>query len=433
MRYPIRLVLAALAVAGPALSAQLPITLQHARPVDQRGVNMFEPPKQDTVSFTGPRVNIGAAFRQDFQALQHENTAAPRMVTVGGVTTDANQLITVGHGFNNAVANLYLDAQLAKGIRVAMTSYLSARHHNETWVKDGYILIDASPFNNATLDRVMKYTTVKVGEFEMNYGDGHFRRTDNGQALYNPLVGNYILDAFTTEIGAEVYLRKGSWLGMAGLTNGEIHGMVLSPDKRAPAFYGKVGFDRQVDPDLRVRLTGSAITQARSTNQSLYGGDRAGSVYYDIMENTTSTESSNAWSGRIRNPFSSKIQGQVINPFVKYGNAEFFGQFEWAQGNNGPTEPVDRHIQQQVYEGVYRLANDQLYLAGRYDTFSGRLAGIANDVSVDRYQVGGGWYVTQNLLAKLEWVDQKYHDFPATDIRAGGHFKGFMVSAGVAF
>jgi hypothetical protein len=52
---------------------------------------------------------------------------------------------------------------------------------------------------------------------------------------------------------------------------------------------------------------------------------------------------------------------------------------------------------------------------------------------VNRYQLGGGWFVTPNVLAKLEWVNQKYNDFPLTDIRSGGQFKGFMVSGVVGF
>ena len=55
------------------------------------------------------------------------------------------------------------------------------------------------------LKSIMKYTTLRVGHFEINYGDAHFRRSDNGNSMYNPFVGNYILDAFTTEIGAEAY------------------------------------------------------------------------------------------------------------------------------------------------------------------------------------------------------------------------------------
>jgi hypothetical protein len=58
---------------------------------------------------------------------------------------------------------------------------------------------------------------------------------------------------------------------------------------------------------------------------------------------------------------------------------------------------------------------------------------MPNKVSSDRYNVGGGWFITPNVLAKAEWVNQKYNDFPATDIRNGGKFKGFMIEGVVAF
>src|SRR4051812_47044316 len=164
-QFTLRQTLGAIALVSiPAFaSAQLPITIQHARPLDQRGVNQFEPPKEDTVTFKGATLSFGGAFRQDFQGLGHSNTAAARMVS--GI--NQNQLITVGHGFNNAVANGYLNAQLVKGVRVAMTSYLWARHHNEAWIKDGFILIDDSPINNPLLNGVMSHLTLKVGHFEI--------------------------------------------------------------------------------------------------------------------------------------------------------------------------------------------------------------------------------------------------------------------------
>ena len=56
-----------------------------------------------------------------------------------------------------------------------------------------------------------------------------------------------------------------------------------------------------------------------------------------------------------------------------------------------------------------------------------------NVQSVNRVQLGGGWFVTPNVLAKAEWVNQKYNDFAVTDIRNGGQFKGFMISGTVGF
>jgi hypothetical protein len=107
------------------------IDIQHFRPTDMRGINVFETPKTEEAPYTGFKLNWGAAFTQQFQGLDHSNTAAPRIVN----GTDRNKLVQIGHGFNNASANLYLNAQLAKGIRVALTTYLSTRHHNETWVR----------------------------------------------------------------------------------------------------------------------------------------------------------------------------------------------------------------------------------------------------------------------------------------------------------
>ena len=96
-----------------------------------------------------------------------------------------------------------------------MTIYLASRHHEDTWVKDGYALIDKVPFNAGPLNSLWsQYLTLKVGHFEINYGDQHFRRTDNGQSMYNPFIGNMILDAFTTEVGGELYLRARGAMAM---------------------------------------------------------------------------------------------------------------------------------------------------------------------------------------------------------------------------
>jgi hypothetical protein len=422
-------------VAKKTVNLYRPLDISHIRPADMRGINVFESPKEDEVPFTGFVLSFGGAFNQEFQGLQHANTANAVMVTPsgGGAQVNANQLMAIGHGFNNAVANLNVNAQLAPGIRVAMTSYLSARHHQESWVKDGYILVDDSPIDNPLLKNIFKYTTLRVGHFEINYGDAHFRRTDNGNAMFNPFVGNYILDDFTTEIGAEVYERSGPFLAMVGITGGEVHGQVTAPQARSISTLGKIGIDQSLGSDLRFRLTGSFYANNKAASNTLFTGDRGGSMYYDVLENSQSTETANAWSGQIRPGFSNKVNAEVINPFIKIGGAEFFGNFEIAKGGSF-SEAKLRNLRQQVYEGLYRFWDDKLYVGGRYNALSGQLISKNfNDQSVHRMQLGGGWFVTPNILAKGEWVNQKYHDFPITDIRNGGNFKGFMFTGAVAF
>jgi len=406
-----------------------PITMQYFRPVDKRGIHVFETTKDPGVEFTGFKLDFNAGFTSQVQSLSHSNTAAPNIVN--GV--NANQLANIGFGFNNSTANLSLNAQLAPGIRVALTSYLSSRHHNETWVKDGYLQMDQSPIDVAPLKALMEIVTLRVGHFEINYGDAHFRRSDNGNAVYNPFVGNYIMDAFTTEIGGEVYLKTSGVIAMGSVTAGELRGTVLTPGQRGPTYIGKLGLDRQVKKDLRVRLTGSMYKANKSMNNTLYGGDRAGSRYYWVMENTQATESAQFTSGLINPGFRNKVTALQMNPFVKFRGLEVFGVIERAEGK-AATEAAERIWNQYAVDTVYRfLPDEKLFVGVRYNRAEGELAGMSGDVGAKRWQIGGGWFITPNLLMKAEHVDQKYFGYPASNIKNGGQFKGMMLEGVVAF
>jgi hypothetical protein len=404
------------------------VTMRYFRPMDRRGINMFETPKEAGAEYHGFKLDWNAAFTSQVQWLDHSSTAVPNIV--GGV--DQNQLANIGFGFNNSTANLYLNAQLARGIRVALTSYLSARHHNETWVKDGYLLMDESPIDIEPLNKLMEKVTLRVGHFEINYGDAHFRRTDNGQAIYNPFVGNYIMDAFTTEIGAEGYLRHKGFLAMASITGGEIRGTVLTPEQRSPTVIGKLGFDRQVKENLRLRLTGSMYHTNKSLSNTLYGGDRAGSRYYYVLENTAATESAQFTSGNINPGFKNEVTAFQINPFVKYGSLEVFGVVERSEGKSS-AEAIERTFNQQAVDVVYRALEDFVYVGARYNRVKGRLAGFTNDVEANRYQLGMGIFLTPSILMKGEYVNQEFKGYPATHLRNGGKFNGFIAEGVIAF
>jgi hypothetical protein len=406
-----------------------PARIQYSRPLDKRGINVFETTKEPGVEFTGFKLDFGAAFTSQVQNLSHSTTAAPNLVN--GV--NANQLQNIGFGFNNSTANAVLHAQLAPGVRVQLTSYLSARHHNETWVKDGYIQIDQSPIDLAPLKMLFEIATVRVGHMEINYGDAHFRRSDNGNAVYNPFVGNYIMDAFTTEIGGEVYLKLNGLIAMAAVTGGEIRGTVVTPEQRGPSLTGKLGIDRQLNNDLRVRLTGSMYQANKAMSNTLYGGDRAGSRYYWVMENTTATESANFTSGLINPGFKNEVTAMQLNPFVKFRGLEVFGVLERAEGK-ATADPAERVWKQYAVDTVYRFMPDEsLFVGVRYNKATGELTGISGDVGANRWQVGGGWFITPHILAKAEYVNQKYFGYPASNIRNGGKFNGMMLEGVIAF
>ncbi|MFT2008268.1 hypothetical protein ACMA1I_06300 [Pontibacter sp. 13R65] len=428
--------------------AQLTLSdMQYFRPYDKRGLNVFETSKADTTAFEGIKVRLGGGFAQQFQGLQHRNTATAIMQGENNL----NQLMPIENGFNLATANLNLDVQLADGIRLNLVTYLSSRHHPETWVKGGFIQVDKAEFLNSDfVNSVFQNLTLRVGHMEINYGDAHFRRTDNAHALHNSFVGNYIMDAFTTEIGAEAIYQYKGFLAIGSVTGGEIQGGIQSPGQRKPSFIGKIGYDNQLAQDLRVRLTGSVYTTGGSVRNTLYGGDRAGSRYYLVMDparvasGTAVTTATHFTSGHINPGLTNSITALVVNPFVKYKGIEFFGNFEQAKGKGrlgAANEPEDRTWRQLGTDLVYRIgANENFYIAGRYNVVNGRLAPNAatpnvqnNEVTLSRVQVGGGWFVTKNILAKAEYVKQQYKDFAPTDIRHGGQFNGFMIEGAISF
>lgn len=426
--------------------AQQP-SIQYWRPYDKRGVNVFETTKDDTVVFDGLKLRLGAGFTQGYQKLNHSN----------GLATPA--LYEMGGGFPLAQANFNIDVQLYDGISLNLVSYMSSHHHNEFWVKGGYLQIDKVGFlNSEFFDNLWKNLTLKVGHMEVNYGDAHFRRSDGGHTLWNPWIENNIMDAFTTEIGAELYWKKEGVLLMAGFTDGEIQGNISNPTqpdgaKRKPSLYGKIGYDKQINNNLRTRITGSFVTTKSSASNTLYGGDRTGSNYQYVMENAPVSLTGNAFSGRFNPGFRDNVTAFVINPFVKYSGLEVFGTFEWAKGNsafeNGEgtiyAAEDDRKAQQTAFEALYRFGKDeQFYVGARYikvdatvaEGYTAILPGTRYDVTIDRTSFGAGWFITRNILLKGEYVTQNYDGYNNTGANSrfyNGKFDGFVIQGAISF
>ncbi|MCB0706603.1 MAG: hypothetical protein KDC34_14915 [Saprospiraceae bacterium] len=413
--------------------------ISNFRPYDKDGLNQFEPPKDASKEFEGVKVRVGGSFTQQFQLLDHSNTAD--VVYNADSTLNLNQLYDLSPGFNLAVANLNIDAQLADGITMNLVTYLSSRHHSEAWVKGGYLQIDRLPFIHVdAIDNLMDYVTIKAGHMEINYGDQHFRRTDNGNAIHNPFVGNYIIDAFTTEIGGELYYRRSGVLAMVGLTGGEIKGdvsTITGPDsdklqKRSPVILGKLGYDDQLNENIRLRVTGSVYYTASSGRNTLYGGDRTGSRYYLAMESSTASAGTNFTSGRYNPGFTDQVTAIMGNVFVKAYGLEVFGTYENISGRSS-SETETRAASQFAIEALYRLGKEEnFYLGGRYNSATAETA-PGTEVTLNRYQLGLGWFITNNILLKAEYVNQDYLDFPTTDIRNGGNFSGGMIEATIGF
>lgn len=456
--------------------------IQYSRYYDKRGINVFEPSKKDTVAYEGFKIRIGGSFTQDYQSIKSTNKAnyvatsstnATNRNLLVGLVKNANgsyqnndSLNSRMNGFNLAMANLNFDIQIDDGIRVFLENYMSARHHNEFWVKGGYIQIDKLPmFGNP--EWFTKYLRVKIGHFQPNYGDFQFRRSDGGNTIFNPFAENLLLDAFTTEIGGEVYLfPTADVMLMAGMTSGFINGNIqptaesvnangVVRTKRSPSIFGKVAYDKQIQTDLRFRLSASVYNNSNIVRNTLFAGDRTGSHYFAVMDpaqinGTATTITANFTSGRLDPGVANRVTAVNISPFLKYKGLELQGGYDMIKGsvfgdvvNN---KWVKRDWNQAYGEVVYRfLKNEQLYLGARYVTATGEPSGLrygSNDgslngqqakVNVNRLAFAAGYFPTRNMLLKVEMVNQKYNDFPWADYRYNAKFNGFMIEAVIGF
>lgn len=401
-------------------------TIQYFRPNNKSGLHEFEPTKNDTIPFKGLKVQIGGNFAQDFQVLLHRTR-----------NVSSTALKPLKPGFNLPMANLNVDAQLEDGIRLNLTLYLSTRHHPQTWVKGGYVQLDKLPFlKSALFDSLMKSFTIKAGFYELDYGDSHFRRTDGGNGMYNPFVENYIMDAFATEIGGELYYHpKNGFIAMAGVSNGQMNpSVVASPIRSTPAVHAKLGFDRQWQSKLRTRLTGSFYGIQRAFQNPLYFGDRAGSHYFFVMEHWNASVSNYAWSGRFNPGYDYEVMALMLNPFIKYKGLEFFGTLEQATGRSG-YGAKKRSTLQYAADLIYRFPREKenFWIGARYNSLISDISTQESKVTINRGVASIGCFITKNILIKTEYVYQEYLNFDRWDIRYEGLFNGLMVEAAIGF
>jgi hypothetical protein len=442
--------LTALIVIGFSATAQQ--SMQYFRQNNENGINVFETTKNDTATFKKLKVQVGGNFEAAFQGLRDQNTAIP--VTETGYTGNVNALMPLTSGFVLPMANLNIDAQLSDGIRVNLTVYLASRHHEDTWVKGGYVQFDKLLFLHSRLiDSIMTHVTIKVGQFDVDYGDQHYRRSDGGNTIYNPFIENYIMDEFATEMGGEIYYHtKWGLFAMGGITNGELDPTIVAQTKidsatgkvnaTDPAFHGKLGYDKQLCKNFRLRATGSFYTDQSAASNTLFGGDRTGSHYYDVMSSQSIANGTvlndandyNPFSGRYNPGFSEQVNAFMGNLFLKYCGLEFFGTYEMAQGRT-ITETTMRPATQYAADLIYRFPahTENFWIGVRYNSVTATMQGVTQAITINREAASIGWFMTKNVMLKAEYVIQNYLNYANTNILNGGKFDGPMVEASIGF
>lgn len=392
-------------------------------------VQTFEPAK-DTSVFTAPTIGWNADLTFNYQGLDQN-------YDLFGKTGE----VTLQPGLSLPTANFDVNAKVMSGFNVKLETMFSSHHHNETYVKGGYATIDNLDFIvPGFASDFMQNATIKVGVDDINFGDDQFRRTDNADVMRNPFIHNMGVEAYMQAPHIEVLYRlPANTFVMVGITNGQVNpDDVTAVDRNStsgssnrPGLYGKIGFDSQINDDLRVRLSESVYT-VHGTNKgsSLYSGDKAGTPSRKIFDDGTDTDFGALWNAL--SGFSDLTVSKT-NFFTRYQDTELYAMFEIADGADA--KGVDMAMNHYAVDLVQRFHNDKFYAAARYEKAKLDYKEATNDLGdaeMTQWQVGLGWFLSKNAVAKLEYID---HERTNNSSFVGGtaDFKGYMISTALSF
>jgi hypothetical protein len=347
------------------------------------------------------------------QALQHKNA-------FGG---NGTALAELEPGFQTAFGDLGFIGKFGENeeIKVVFDMYLSSRNHpSQTYGNEGYILMTGVPENLKSLkflDPILRKVDVKAGHMLLNFGDGLMHRSNNAIVQNNPLIGNFVIDPNIVSVGMEVSSKPGRINWLVGVANG-----TTTEDwnvGRGFSYHGKLA----VYPIKSVRTTLSYIAtdqsdnpvkgQAGGSGMQMFSGNRSGERYAGVLGGGQAPGGVFPQAGEKFSATQFDLTFDNSSPIKLYGH---YGITRDEDINGTVAGAPEETWSYYAGDVVYKL-NEAIYVAARYSGAQARkFQGVDSDGTVNRYQVGGGLWLTKNLLVKVEYVQQKYDGFAQGNI-----------------
>ncbi len=219
-----------------------------------------------------------------FQAF---NQRATLVQTVDGETVETEKGRTqpgLQHSIGNIGWRLFWGDYLEVFFDATMASRVAA---DKWWGHQGYMIVrrlpEDSPVAGANL--LLEHIDIKAGQFVIDFGNEHQRRTFNADVQRNPLVGNPIVSPHATEVGVEIRHQNPIGLGaMIGFGSGvatESFDRDARPSARGKVWVGHPGSGgmEAAASFYRVRH-GSSIVRG----SNLFRTDRLGGQYGGIWD-----------------------------------------------------------------------------------------------------------------------------------------------------
>ena len=314
-------------------------------------------------------------------------------------------------GFQDPYADLSLYATIPGKFDMFADFYVSsAPHANTMYGHEGYMVFKQmpGPFAKDSLpNEIFDYINVKVGAFDIDFGDNNYHRSNNAWVQNNPLIGNPLVDPNTEEIGAEVYSVKGPiyWLVGTGSGTTTMHFNYGAQ----PSVHAKIWGYPMKDLRLSASVYHEDMGEAGGGFEvsHLFNAQRSGGVYAAVFGGGDNPGQITPQGGNDV----TAVQGDITYEKWPWESYSYVG---WTQDTNVngplPGSPSERWLYGSS-NVVYHIT-PALYLAAQYSyAFAGSVDGIDTNGWVDRIQVGAGYWLTRSILTKLEYVQERYHSF----------------------
>jgi hypothetical protein len=337
-----------------------------------------------------------------FQALQQKN------VMVGTSTTSPARLEP---GFQTAWGSFEFLADFDGQLEVYFDVYLSTKAHaNQLQGHEGYMLMRSlpEPLDEVPgLKQLMAIANVKAGQFDIDFGDHRYRRTDNARGQRNAFIGNTLIDPSATEVGVEIFSKPSKINWLVGVGSGSETGTF--EDGRNMGMHGKLWVNFE-----NLRIAGSAYSldhNTRSTSFSnLYRSSRSGGQYNGVFDNGNGP--GNIFVGAGKSLTAYQVDATWYQP-----NYELYSHVGYV------SEDVitgEESWQYATFDAIYRFTN-RLYVDARYNVaYADKLRGLESDGRVERIQIGGGYWLFKSILFKLEYVNERMSGFREAEGNVSG-------------
>ena len=344
------------------------------------------------------------------QALDHKNA----------FDLKGSALAKVEPGFQNAFGDLGFVGKFGKNaeIEIVFDMYLSSRNHpSQTYGNEGYIILRGVPENLQGLkflEPVLSKVDIKAGHMLVSFGDAIYHRSNNAIVQNNPLVGNFVVDPNIVSIGMEVSSKnptKSRFGWLVGASNG-----TTTEDwnvGRGFAYHGKlIAYPIQ---SVRTSVSYIATDQSDNPNKSgggsqmqMFTGNRSGERYAGVLGGGQAPGNVFPQAGEKFSAAQFDVTFDGSSPLKLYGH---YGMTQDKDINGSVAGEPEEKWNYYAADAKYEIT-PSIYAAARYSAATtSMLAGKDSDGKVNRIQVGGGYWLSKNLLLKIEYVTQKYSGF----------------------